>query len=77
MYSNLILARFVFGLTYTEVVEVKFKAQYVICAIHENFKYIMFHTSTTVQSSYSRLIMALKSIIKLDAWSSDITQAYL
>lgn len=57
--ANIMPARFVFALKSTDDGEVKFKARYIICENRDKYKDMMVHTSPTIQSSSTRLVLAI------------------
>ena len=76
-YGNVLPGRFVLAIKSSITGEVVFKARYVIGGHRDKLKHMMVHSSTTMQPSSVRLLLALARIFGFDVWTSDVTQAYL
>ena len=74
---NVLPGRFVLALKSTEDGEIKHKARYVIGGHRDRLKHMMVHSTSTLQPSSIRLLLALAAIHGFDVWTSDVRQAYL
>ena len=75
--ANILPGRFLLSLKSTEDNNVKYKARYVIGGHRDRLKHMMVHSTSTLQPSSIRLLLALAIVHGFDIWTSDVRQAYL
>ena len=75
--ANVLPGRFVLAFKSTEDGKLKHKARYVIGGHRDRLKHMMVHSTSTLQPSSIRLLLALAAIHGFDVWTSDVRQAYL
>lgn len=75
--ANVLPGRFVLPLKSIEDCEIEHKAPYVIGCHRDQLKHMMFHSTSTLQLSSIRLLLALPTIQGFDIWTSDVRQSYL
>lgn len=75
--GNVLPVIFVLALKSSVDGQIKHKARYVIGGHRDRLKHMMVHSTSTLQPSSIRLLLALAAIQGFDVGTSDVRQAYL
>lgn len=77
MNANVMRGRFFLSFNGTDTECPTPNARFVIQGSCDNEKGMLVHTASTVRGASGRLLVTLSSVIQLELWGFDVTQAYL
>lgn len=75
--ANILGARFVLALKYTEKESPVFKARFVVQGHRDREKAALLHESTNMRQTSIKVLTAISAVFGFHIWSTDVSQAYL